>query len=154
MRIASALSLSLLLAACATGQTVTGPAAPEGKQAVEASNSLPIADIPIPPGSKLEPDTSLIMGAQDRWLGRLVIRTDTPSTQAYNHFLNGMPAFGWTLVTAVQGRISSLTYLRGERVASLLIEPANLGGVMVSITVSPRQVQPEPAPTPARGSAR
>lgn len=138
------LAAALVLAGCVGNPPVTGPATPEGRPAVEASNSLPIADVPIPANAKLDPEATLIMGAQDRWLGRLAIRTEQPPTQAYNHFLNGMPGFGWTLVTAVQGRISSLTFLRGERVASIIIEPASLGGVAVAITVSPKQAPAEP----------
>jgi hypothetical protein len=80
------------------------------------------------------------MGAQDKWLGRIVLRVDMAPTEAYNHFSKGMAGFGWNSITAVQARISSLTFQRGERVSTVQIEPASLTGVLVSITVSPRQV--------------
>lgn len=139
------LGTSIFLGGCATGQPVVGPSSPDQKTGAEPSNALPISDIPIPAGAKLDTENSLIMGAQDRWLGRIIIKTDTSPTQAYNHFYNGMSAFGWGSVTAVQARISTLTYLRGERIASIQIEPTTLGGSTVSITVSPRQAGTEPA---------
>jgi hypothetical protein len=133
------LAASLLVGACASGQAVVGPGAPEGKGGGEPSNALPITDIPIPAGAKLDNDASLIMGAQDRWFGRIVIKTENSPTQSYNQFFKGMPGFGWSVVTAVQARISNLTYLRGERVASIQIESSGFGGATISITVSPRQ---------------
>jgi len=139
------LGVTLLLGGCATGQPVIGPASQDQKADAAPSNALPISDIPIPAGAKMDTENSLIMGTQDRWLGRIVIKTDTSPTQTYNHFYNGMSAFGWGPVTTVQARISTLTYLRGERVASIQIEPSALGGTTVSITVSPRQAGQEPA---------
>lgn len=138
------LGTTLFLGGCATGQPVVGPTTQDQKADAAPSNALPISDIPIPAGAKMDTENSLIMGAQDRWLGRIVIKTDISPTQTYNHFYNGMSAFGWGSVTAVQARISTLTYLRGERVASIQIEPSTLGGATVSITVSPRQASPEP----------
>jgi len=136
----------LFLGGCATGQPVMGPAIPDQKTGTEPYNALTISDIPIPAGAKMDTESSLIMGTQDRWLGRIVIKTDNSPTHSYNHFYNGMAAFGWGSVTAVQARISSLTYLRGERVASIQIEPTTLGGSSISITVSPRQTASQKQP--------
>ena len=102
-------------------------------------NALQISDIPIPAGAKFDTENSLIIGANDGWLGRVVIKTDITPIQAFNHFYNGMPSLGWGLVTVVQGRISMLTYMRGERVASIQIEASSLGGSTASVTVSSRQ---------------
>lgn len=138
-RITLLLGTVMLVGACAMGQPVTGSATPDHKTGAEPSNSLSISDIPIPPGAKLDADNSLIMGAQDRWLGRIVIKTDSSPTQSYNYFYNGMPTLGWSTLTAVQARISNMAYLRGDRVASIQIETTALGGSSISITVSPRQ---------------
>ena len=139
IRSISAVSVILLLAGCATGQPVVGPTNPDQKAGAESTNALQISDIPLPAGAKLDTENSLIIGTNDTWLGRIVVKTDSSPIQAYNHFYNGMPAYGWGLVTAVQTRISILTYMRGERVATIQIEPSPLGGVTVSVTVSIRQ---------------
>lgn len=145
-----AVGAALCLSACATGQPVIGPAGQEQKVGADLPNALQVSDIPIPNGAKFDSDSSLIIGTSDGWLGRLVIKTDLASVQAFNHYHSGMPPFGWVLVTAVQARISTLTYMRGERVASIQIEPSSMGGSTVSITVSTRQgTQREPGrPTP------
>jgi hypothetical protein len=134
------LSSAVLLSACAPGQAITGPSSPDQTTGSTPSNALPVTDVPVPAGAKLDAEQSLIMGAQDKWLGRIVLRVDMAPTEAYNHFSKGMAGFGWNSITAVQARISSLTFQRGERVSTVQIEPASLTGVLVSITVSPRQV--------------
>ncbi len=136
------LGLSLLLSACVTTQPVVGSSAntpTEQNQNGESSNTLQISDIPLPTGSKLNTESSLIMGSGDSWLGRIVLKTENSPIQAFNHFYNGMPSNGWGLVAAVQSKTSTLTYTRGERVATLQIEPSSLGGTAISITVTARQ---------------
>jgi hypothetical protein len=142
------LAATLLLGACATDQPVTGASA-EAASGAPASNALPVTDIPIPAGAKLDSEGTFIMGADDRWLGRIAIRTDSAAVQVYNHFFAGMPGLGWTPVTAVQARVSSLTFARGERVATIQIEPTTLSGTKIYITVSPRQMPAQEA-APAR----
>jgi len=131
---------TLLLGACATSQPLVGAANPDKAGAVAASNTLQVSDIAIPAGAKLDTEKSLIMGANDKWLGRIVLKTDLPPVQVFNHFYNGMASFGWSLVTAVQAQTSILTYQRSDRVALIQIEPSSLGGTMVSITVTSRQM--------------
>ncbi|HUW51204.1 MAG TPA: hypothetical protein VMV75_09345 [Sulfuricella sp.] len=135
---------SLLAGCAAINQPVVGSTSADQKAGTAPPNALPISDIPIPAGARLDTENSLIMGAQDRWLGRIVIKTDASPTETYNYFNNGMPTFGWTVVTAVQARISALIFMRGDRVASIQIEPTTLNGSTVSITISPRQAGPEP----------
>lgn len=140
---------TLMLGACATDQPAIGAAGTD-PQAGQPSNLLPVTDIPIPAGAKLDAENSFIMGADDRWLGRIVIKTENTPVQAYNHFSSGMAAYGWVPVTAVQARTSSLTFLRDARVAAILIEPATLGGTKIFITVSPRQKPPQESPPAVR----
>lgn len=139
------ISAALFAGCAAINQPVVGPTSADQKAGTAPSNALPISDIPIPAGARLDSENSLIMGAQDRWLGRLVIKADASPTEAYNHFNNGMPTFGWTVVTAVQARISTLIFMRSDRVAAIQIEPTTLNGSNISITISPRQPGTEPA---------
>lgn len=141
-----AVAATFLAGCAALNQPVVGSTSADQKAGTAPPNALPISDIPIPAGARLDTENSLIMGAQDRWLGRLVIKADTSPTEAYNHFNNGMPTFGWTIVTAVQAKISTLIFMRGDRVASIQIEPTTMNGSNVSINISPRQSGPEQAP--------
>jgi hypothetical protein len=112
------------------GGTTTTPAAPTYQ---------PATDIPIPPGTKINTEKSLILGAPDKWLGRIVLSVGRPTTQTYQYYVDEMPAFGWEQVTAVQGKTSTMTYVRGERAALVEIGPGALSGSEVSVTVSLRQ---------------
>lgn len=141
LRAAAVLAFALALSACANNQPVVGASNPDKKTGAEvASNSLQVSDLAIPPGAKLDTEKSLIMGANDKWLGRIVLRTDLPPVQVYNHFANGMASYGWSPISAVQAQVSILTYQRGDRVALIQIEPSSLGGSAVSITVTSRQM--------------
>lgn len=141
---------ALLIAGCAGGPAVVGPSGTDKKASADSPNALPITDMAVPAGATLDTESSLIIGTGERWLGRVVLKIDISSIQAFNHFYNGLSAFGWSLVTAVQARTSSLTFLRGERVASIQIEPSSLGGSTVSITVSPRQAGNKEPPAPRK----
>lgn len=99
----------------------------------------PATDIPIPPGTKINTEKSLILGAPDKWLGRMVLSVGKPTTQTYQYYVDEMPGFGWEPVTAVQGKTSTMTYVRGERAAMVEIGPGALSGSEVSVTVTPRQ---------------
>lgn len=132
--------LILALGACATGQPLVGASSPDKNGAVTASNTLQVSDITVPPGAKLDTEKSLIMGASDKWLGRIVLKAEQPPVQVFNHFYNGMATYGWTAITAVQAQTSIQTYQRGDRVALIQIEPSSMGGSTVSITVTSKQM--------------
>ena len=88
----------------------------------------------------LKPDKSLILGSDDRWVGKIALDVDMPTTQAYAYYADRMPTFGWEPITAVQGKTSTLTFLRGDRAATVEIAGSGFKGSEVGITVSPRQV--------------
>lgn len=139
-----ALVAGLSLAACATSSPPkAADAGPEGSAAaaaVEQAKVLQITDIPLPRDGKVNGDASLVIGTNDRWLGRVVLKSGMTSVEAYNHFFLGMPRAGWTLLSAVQGKVSILTYTSGDRIATVQIEGGAMGGgATATIVVSPRQ---------------
>ena len=134
LRAAAIACLAATLGACAaTGskQADTKPAAATAYQ--------PVSDVPIPGGTSIKPERSLILGSGDAWLGRMSLEVKLNSTQAFAFFQEQMPAYGWQEVTAVQGKSGILTYIRGERAATVEVEPGTLGGSTVFVTVSPRK---------------
>lgn len=99
----------------------------------------PVSDVPIPPGTKIKTDRSLILGADERWVGKMVLDVDMPTTQTYAYYADRMPSFGWEPITAMQGKTSTLTFMRGDRAATVEISSSGFKGSEVGITVSPRQ---------------
>ena len=139
-----ALVAGLSLAACATSSPPKaadgGPEGSAAAAAVEQAKVLQITDIPLPRDAKVNGDASLVIGTNDRWLGRVVLKSGMTSVEAYNHFFLGMPRAGWTLLSAVQGKVSILTYTNGDRIATVQIEGGAMGGgATATIVVSPRQ---------------
>lgn len=122
-----------------TPATSTGTA-----KAAEAPAYQPVSDVPIPPGTKIKTDKSLILGADERWVGKMVLDVDMPTTQTYAYYAERMPAFGWEPITAVQGKTSTLTFLRGDRAATVEISGSGFKGSEVGITVSPKQAAMAP----------
>jgi len=144
--VAAGILLAGFLAGCTSSPTVSSPAT---KESLEPSKFQPLTDIPIPSGSKLDPDSSLILGDPEHWVGKAVLNVNLSMADATVFYQKQMPSFGWDLVTVTQGKITSMTFTRPERVASMQIEPKTFGGSSVTIIMAPRQPKTEPKPEAA-----
>jgi hypothetical protein len=100
---------------------------------------LQLGDFSLPAGSKLDDASTLVVGTDTRWLGRVVLRTTLSPVDTYNHFFRTLTGAGWNLITALQGKTSGLTFSRGERIATVMIEGSTLSGTSVTILVTPRE---------------
>jgi uncharacterized protein YceK len=146
--IAIAVATVALLAGCATvdkqgaGNSKTSSAAPSASTGGTASPAtekvVQVSDIPMPRETRIDETASIVIGSGDRWLGRLVMRVKTNAAETYNYYFGAMPRLGWMPLTAVQSKVSSLTFTNGDRVASMQIE-GGVGGAVVTLVVSPRQ---------------
>lgn len=140
--------IALALAGCANfpgtsaskDSSTSATASTSAAKTPEVPAYQPVSDVPIPPGTKIKTDKSLILGSDDRWVGKIALDVDMPTTQAYAYYADRMPTFGWEPITAVQGKTSTLTFLRGDRAATVEIAGSGFKGSEVGITVSPRQV--------------
>jgi hypothetical protein len=95
--------------------------------------------MPLPVGTKLRTNESLIFGVGDGWLGRAVFEVPSDATTAYNFFAEQMPRQGWSLISSVRGKRSLLVFTRGDRSATIELDDAPLfnGGSIVSMLISP-----------------
>ena len=139
---AIAISVAGFLAGCSSNPTLATTATPEN---LETGKFQPLTDIPIPSGAKLDTEPSLILGPPDHWIGRAVLKVGMPANDTTVFYQNQMPSFGWELITVVQGKVSNLTFSRGDRIASMQIEGASFGSSTVTIIMSPRQPKQEPS---------
>src|SRR5215475_8340549 len=69
-------------------------------------------DIPVPKGADMDADRSLVLGAREAWVGRLVMTVSDRPANMYDFFARQMPGFGWRPLTSVRGDISTLTFAR------------------------------------------
>jgi hypothetical protein len=109
-----------------------------------AASLAQFSDIPIPKGTAMNLERSLIFGAADGWIGRLVFTNSLGSQEAFEFYGREMPAFGWQEITRVRAQTSVMTFIRGARAATIQITRTTLGGSEVNLTVSP-QAQPATA---------
>ena len=142
---------TVFLAACGSTPLTTSEVA--GDKPVLAAEGGP--STPIPPGSVLKGNQSLILGQGDQWVGRMVLDIGRDAEIAYKFFYEVYPTRGWNLVTAVRGEVSLLVFTNTER--SLSVEVRNgyfWGGGSVVITATPnRSAGSSPSmgtPLPAR----
>jgi len=130
----------VVLAGGCTKSTAVSSTPPEAKKAgaVSPTGFGQFNDIPIPEGSTMDMDRTLILGAQERWIGRLSLSTSQSAPATFDTFQSQMPKFGWTEVSAVRSETSVLTFSQGERVATIQIARTTFGGANVDITMTPR----------------
>lgn len=137
----------LCLVLLGTAGCVKAPQPVAGTPEVPAAGSGPavvtsprlVKDIPLPSDALTDADKTLIMGQLDSWTGRLVLTTGLSPAEAFAFFQERMEAPGWRLLSATQAKTSILTFLRGDRVASIQIEGRLLTGSSVLVLVAPFQ---------------
>ena len=138
-RIAVILILALTgLAACGDNKRLPASVAPVSLEGEANAAFQPITDIPIPEGARLDNERSLMLGGQDKWTGRLVLKIKESSADAFARYHQEMPLFGWSQITSVQAESSVLSFYQGNRIATIQIDGRTISGSSVSITLSPR----------------
>ena len=97
-----------------------------------------LGQLPLPPGAIIRADQSLIIGAGDNWVGRVVLDVGRDFDAAYRFFLETYPAQGWAVVSAVRGKNSFMVMTRQERTATFEMIDGGMLGSSVSMTMAPR----------------
>lgn len=78
-------------------------------------------DIPIPANAEVDLDNLLVLGTEDGWIGRLALTTGHGMTDMYAFYEREMPRFGWDQITIIRSAISTMTYGRGPRIATITL---------------------------------
>jgi hypothetical protein len=142
-RICSGLMMTLVLSGfifgslgcVATGTSLTEPNATADPTAPQARVA---DDFPVPSGSKVNTEETLVLGSGNNWTGRLSLVLSVDTQAAYVHFRDQAKAFGWNLVSGSFGTTSILTFAKGQRSATVLIlDRSGLQSAKATITVSP-----------------
>lgn len=109
------------------------PAEADGR----ANSFAQFSDIPIPVNAEMDLGQTLVLGDNDGWIGRLSLAVSHGMTDMYAFYEQEMPRFGWEQITTVRARISTMTYRRGPRVATITLQPTLTDGTSVDFTVAP-----------------
>ena len=116
----------------------TGVSGSEGLPADQISFAK-FKDMPIPEGSKMNVEDTLIFGSENEWFGRLSIVAIREHSEVFDFFRYEMPNFGWKEITTVRAESSVLTYEYNKRIATIQISSSRVGNAICSITVSPKE---------------
>lgn len=97
-----------------------------------------LAGTPMPPGSTIVTDKSLLIGGQGHWVGRLVMNLAASSQDAFAFFEEHMPAQGWTLISSVRGEQSLMVFTRQELTATVSFsQRSGFSAGTATMTVTP-----------------
>ena len=134
--ISTVLFPALLVGCGSTPLATTAPSSGDKTQLAAPGQWL--GGLPLPAGSFIRADQSLIIGAGDAWVGRAVLDVGRDADAAYRFFMDHLPAQGWAVVTAVRGRQSLLVLTRQERTLTIEMAEPILGAPTVFMTMAPR----------------
>ena len=134
--ISTVLFPALLVGCGSTPLATTAPSSGDKTQLAAPGQWL--GGLPLPAGSFIRADQSLIIGAGDAWGGRAGLDVGRDADAAYRFFMDNLPAQGWAVVTAVRGRQSLLVLTRQERTLTIEMAEPILGAPTVFMTMAPR----------------
>lgn len=159
----------LTLAGCAPGSMGMGPttttavkaqAGPSGGTAVPSTELASVPDIPVPEGTKMDVNRTLLFGGNP-WYGQLTLLSNYPPHVLFDFYRKHLPAYGWRELTSVRAPTSVLTFDKDDRVLGLQISGGGaLSSTTTILTVSPRggggipsqtSPMPETIPAPVQG---
>jgi hypothetical protein len=111
-----------------------------------------LAGTPLPPGSVIVNDKSLLIGGQGHWVGRLVLNLAGSTQDAYAFFEEHMPAQGWEVISIVRGEQSLMVLTKQDLTATVAFtERSGFGAGTATMTVTPRNSTVQtPGVTPMR----
>ena len=129
----------IFLGGCGSGMGVKPTPMNKGEASKPGQASFSqFQDVPIPIGAEMDLDRTVILGARERWIGRLTLETSHNSVKLFNFFKKSTPEFGWQEITSIRSATSVLTYSQTTRVLTIQIIAKTLQGSEVVMTVSPR----------------
>ena len=126
-----------LLGACEQTTGITPTSGPAFSDAGSAPGLPQFNDVLIPPGAKLYVERTLILG-ENPWYGQLALGVSGEPPALFEQYRRDMQGLGWQEVTFIRATVSTLTFMRDDRVATVQIQATRLRGSEVVITVSPR----------------
>jgi hypothetical protein len=125
-----------LLAGCQTTSMQEGSS--QSTAQAEFEQLVYLQDFPIPKGAKWDSQKTLILGSGKGWTGRLAFSAPMGETEAFQFFQEQMTKLGWQPVSLVRAKTSILAFTRTDRAALVEVTGQMMGGIVVSITVTPR----------------
>ncbi|MBS0338396.1 MAG: hypothetical protein JSS40_16660 [Proteobacteria bacterium] len=144
---AALLAAALLAAGCGSM-----PGTSANREITDPARFLP--DVPLPEGTKIDLERTLILGGAPDWTGRVAGVTPLSEEDLIGHFREQLGKGGWKLVSIARSKASIMTFTNATRAATIEVAPAGgFGGSSAfTVVVSPQLGGAAPGqPAPAAG---
>jgi hypothetical protein len=144
-----AVALGIIVAVMA-GACGSLPGGTNSREVSDPSRYLP--DVPLPEGTKIDLERTLILGSTADWTGRVAGVTPLTEEDLIRHFREQLGKGGWKLVTIARSKSSLMTFTNATRAATIEVSPAGgFGGSSAfSVVVSPQVAGTPAGAAPAR----
>ena len=119
----------VLIAACAAGngQSLNHQSPQSDNRPVDAPlvppDVLKIPQFPVPPNASVVLADTVIVGDDEDWSGQVFLTAPYTVVQITQFYRAEMPKSGWIETAIVRSRRTSVSYTRGNRVATLRLVP-------------------------------
>lgn len=80
-------------------------------------------NFPVPDGSRLDMERTLVLGTDVSWTGRLTFFTSNEPAKVYEFYLTEMPRAGWREIMTARSAASHLVFDSPNRTVTIAIEP-------------------------------
>lgn len=120
---------------------ISGCASSGSTESLDNIQQQLLGDMPLPQGSKISNDQSLILGGGPQWTGRIVIVTPQGPTDTFAFFRDQFPRAGWTGISSIKAKTSILVFAKGDRTVTVEINESSTfqgGGSIVALTAAPK----------------
>jgi hypothetical protein len=113
---------------------------PDGQPLDEVTvppNVMTIPGLPVPAGAEVVLGDTVLVGQDDTWTGQVVlVSRDFRPVQITEFMRQAMPNYGWEETAIVRSRRTSITFVQGDRFATVRIMSRETGTEM-DIVVAP-----------------
>ena len=133
-------ALLLTASACSTAFTPVESnrsIAGTDEEAIPASFAQ-FPDLPFPEKTIMDLNSTVVLGSGESWTGKIVFSAPYSVSSMFDFYMSEMPKFSWQEVAVIRSKISSMTYVRRNRVVTIQLESSGSKGTTVSVLVTPR----------------
>jgi len=129
------------------------PPAADDPAALVPPDVLKIPQFPVPPNAQVVLADTVIVGDDEDWSGQVFLSAPYTVIQITQYYRAEMPKAGWIETSIVRSRRTSISYTRGNRVATLRLVPSrdDAKNTDIDLVVSPIQTPATMNPRPPAG---
>ncbi|MEI7430184.1 MAG: hypothetical protein WCL27_06980 [Betaproteobacteria bacterium] len=114
--------------------------APSSMENLDSVQQQLLGDMPLPKGSKIDNNHSLILGSGSNWAGRIVLVAPQGPTNTFSFFRDQFPAAGWTGVSSIKAKTSILVFTKQDRTVTIELTDSGVlsNATEVFLTAAPK----------------